>query len=142
MNKWDDRFIELAAHIATWSKDPSTKVGAVIVNPNRTILSLGYNGLPRDLKDDQNALLDREYKLARTVHAEMNAILSAPTRPTGCTLYTYPLPPCSNCAAHVIQAGITRVVCPKPAANSRWSESNEIAKEMFRETGIQLDYCR
>jgi dCMP deaminase len=104
---WDKRFLELAALVGGWSKDPSTKVGAVIVRPDRTIASLGYNGFPRGVDDTYK---DREHKLLRTVHAEMNAILSAREPVNGYTLYVTPLCPCSNCAAAIIQSGIKRIV--------------------------------
>jgi dCMP deaminase len=131
---WDKRFLELAALIGSWSKDPSTKVGAVIVRPDRTIASLGYNGFPRGVDDTYQ---DREHKLLRTVHAEMNAILSAREPLHGCTIYVTPLCPCSNCAAAIIQAGIIRVVAEAPAIQRpEWEASFEAAKEMFSQTGV------
>jgi len=67
--KWDRRFLEMAGLVASWSKDPSTQVGAVIVRPNKTIVSVGYNGFPRAVRDDQSLYQDRPTKLMRTVHA-------------------------------------------------------------------------
>jgi dCMP deaminase len=137
MNKWDERFLELAKHIASWSKDPRTKVGAVIVRPDKTIMSLGYNGLPRGVPDDPELLSSRDYKLARTVHAEMNAILNCATRPEGCTIYVWPIPPCSHCAAAIIQAGITTVVSPPITEDSQWHESCRITGEMFEQSNVK-----
>lgn len=134
---WDARFMALAEHVAGWSKDPSTKVGAVIVSPDRRQLTTGYNGFPQGIADDAR-LDDRDTKYALVVHAELNAILNAPTRPVGSTLYVWPLPPCSACAAAIIQSGIRRVVCP-PSWQERWARSNEQAAAMFAEAGVRMD---
>lgn len=137
---WDHRFIGLAAYIANeWSKDPSTKVGAVLVDPDtRTILGTGYNGFPRGVRDDPERLADRAQKYPRIVHAEVNAILTASQSPRGATIYTSPFAPCNECAKTIIQAGIRRVVAPAVKID-RWSESNAIAAEMFSEAGVQMD---
>jgi len=134
-DKWDARFLDLAAHIGSWSKDPSTKVGAVIVRPDRTIASVGYNGFPRGVDD---AYTTRDGKLLRTVHAEMNAILSANEKLTGCTVYVYPLCPCSNCAAAIIQAGITTVVHPLATPRPEWEASFMASADMFAQAGVRL----
>lgn len=134
---WDTRFLELAALVGSWSKDPSTKVGAVIVRPDRTIASLGYNGFPRGVSD---VYFDREHKLLRTVHAEMNAILSAREPLHGCTIYVTPLCPCSNCAAAIIQAGIKRAVArTPPETRPEWLVSMDAAQQMFFQADVKLD---
>jgi dCMP deaminase len=138
MTDWDERFLQLAQHIAQWSKDPSTKVGAVIVRPNRTIASVGYNGFPRGVNDDER-LNDRPYKYAMTVHAEANAILSANERLDGCTLYVTPLSPCSSCASILIQSGIKRVVAYMPHQPEHWVDSFAIARTMLDEAGIRWE---
>lgn len=138
MSDWDNRFLKLAQHIAQWSKDPSTKVGAVIVRPNRTIASVGYNGFPRGVNDDER-LNDRPYKYAMTVHAEANAILSANERLDGCTLYVTPLSPCSSCASIIIQSGIKRVVAYMPHQPEHWADSFAIARTMLDEAGIEWE---
>lgn len=135
---WDDRFLALADHIASWSKDPSTKVGAVIVRPNRTIASVGYNGFPRGVNDDPERLNDRPTKYSMTVHAEANAILSADGRIDGCTLYVTPLHPCSNCASLIIQSGISKVVAGMPTDPAHWADSFAKAKIMFDEAGVEV----
>ena len=76
LNKWDKRFLEMAKLVASWSKDPSTQVGAVAVR-NRTVIAQGYNGLPRGMKDTHDRLTVRTLKIKRIVHAEMNAIYNA-----------------------------------------------------------------
>ena len=75
--KWDRRFLELAEHISTWSKDPSTKVGCVVVGEDREIRSTGFNGFPRGIEDDAERLEDREQKYPLICHAEENAIMHA-----------------------------------------------------------------
>lgn len=141
MHKWDERFLELAQLIASWSKDPSTKVGAVIVRPDRTIASLGYNGFPRGCDDDPILYEDRPTKYARVIHGEMNAIISAREPLHGFTLYLFPFLSCDRCAAHVIQAGIKRVVackCP-PYLAERWEETLVRARQMYREAGVSVE---
>ncbi|NVO13828.1 MAG: hypothetical protein HXX10_07315 [Rhodoplanes sp.] len=135
---WDARFLALAAHVAGWSKDPSTKCGAVLVRPDRTIAGLGYNGFPRGCDDDPRLYADRDAKLERVVHAEMNAILSASGPVRGCTLYVHPFLSCARCAAHVIQAGIVRVVAPTYSDEqwTRWGDSFMAAMTLYREAGV------
>lgn len=137
---WDARFLRLAEHIAGWSKDPSTKVGAAIVRPDKTIASVGFNGFPRGVSDDTR-LDDREFKLGIVVHAELNALLHAREPLAGCTLYVWPCQPCSGCAAAIIQAGITRVVAPiaDVATAERWRESFERSALILSEAKVQLD---
>lgn len=134
---WDDRFLALAQHIASWSKDPSTQVGAVVVDSHRRLVGAGYNGLPRGVTDHTD--LPRDEKLRRTIHAEANALLfSAKTE--GCTLYVTH-PPCSSCAATAIQAGITRIVAPMPAPEfaSRWAESCATTALMLAQAGVDYE---
>src|SRR5690348_10005783 len=88
--KWDKRFLELAQLVAGWSKDPSTKTGAVIVSPERTIVAVGYNGFPKLMDDAPELYANREVKYSRIVHCEMNAVLNAGHRVDGSTLYTWP----------------------------------------------------
>jgi dCMP deaminase len=136
-SRWDQRFLDLAEMVGKWSKDPSTKVGAVIVRPDRTVASLGYNGFPRGVDD---VYLSREHKLLRTVHAEMNAILSAREPLWGYTIYVTPLCPCANCAAAIIQAGIFKVVArTPPKIRPEWKASMDAAAEMFRQTEMTVE---
>lgn len=132
--KWVERFINLAAHVATWSKDPSSQVGAVIIRPDRSVASVGFNGLPRAVSDDPARLTHRETKLLYTVHAELNAILAAREPLHGYSIVVYPFQPCAACAAAIIQAGISEVICPQ-SAESRWEESFKAARTMFHEAG-------
>jgi dCMP deaminase len=135
---WDDWLLGLAQYISTRSKDPSTKCGAVIVRPDNTIASLGYNGFPREIEDAAHLLIDREEKYKRVIHAEMNAILHAKEPLEGYTLYVFPFLTCERCAVHVIQAGIKRLVCPAPNIQQleRWHHSFTLARTLYREAGI------
>jgi dCMP deaminase len=133
--KWTERFINLAAEVGSWSKDPSSQVGAVIIRPDRSVASVGFNGLPRGVSDDPARLADRDQKLLYTVHAELNAILAAREPLIGYSIVVYPFQPCSGCAAAIIQAGITEVICPEVPDASRWADSFHAARTMFRESG-------
>lgn len=137
--KWHRRFLLMADHIAQWSKDPSTKCGAVIVDDKQRIISLGYNGPPRGIKDTQERLNDRQLKYDLTIHAEMNAILFANVSLEGSILYVSPMAPCIRCAVHIIQTGISTVVFPKLPKDKeeRWGESVKLSKQMFEEVGIK-----
>lgn len=136
---WDEWFLGMAEYVSKASKDPSTKVGVVIIDDQRRVLGVGYNGFPRGVKDTAERLNDRPSKLSRVVHAELNAILNCAHRPEGATLYLHPgCPPCNECAKAVIQAGIKRVV-GRPFPHDRWTESCAIAAEMCREAGVQID---
>jgi len=141
ITKWDNRFLSLARHISAWSKDPSTKVGAVIADRHNRIVSLGYNGLPRKIEDNPSRLQDRETKLALTLHAEQNAILFAQGRAWGGTIYTWPLPPCAHCASQIVQAGLYRVVSHVPTHEhlSRWAASLRLAYDVLREAGVMVE---
>lgn len=138
--RWDRRFLTLADLVASWSKDPSTKTGAVIVRPDRTIASVGYNGFPRGMRDDLALLKDREVKYSRTVHCEMNAILSARERLDGYSLYVMPFMTCDRCAVHVIQAGIRRVITVTATNDqlSRWGSSFERTRSYYEEAGVDV----
>lgn len=141
--KWDNRFLKLAKEISTWSKDPSTKVGAVAVNNERRILATGYNGFPRGIDDSEERLYDRAEKYPRVIHAEMNAIYNASYNGVsldGSTLYVWGLPCCSDCAKGVIQVGIKRVVMPKMNYPALWSDSFELTRTMFREAGVEYEF--
>lgn len=144
MVKWDQRFLEMAKLVSTWSKDPSTKVGAVITDSNNRVISVGYNGFPKHIKDDEDLLKDRSIKLSTTIHAETNAILFSNTNLEGCSIYTYPFMPCSNCASLIIQSGITRVITISNDSDlerfQRWKESIELSSKMFQEAGVKLRF--
>lgn len=141
--KWDRRFLELAKLVSTWSKDPSTKVGAVLVNDLQQVVGLGYNGFARGVADTDERLTDRETKYKLVVHAEVNAILQAGHHARGSMLYVYPsftMPPiCHDCCKTAIQAGVVGIVGYTPDLSDprvqRWVNSIATAREMWLETG-------
>ena len=136
INKWDKRFLELAKLVSTWSKDPSTGIGAVITNNKNRIISLGFNGYPHGIKDE--GLENREEKLYRIIHAEQNALAFAFRSVEGCTLYCTHCP-CSQCASMIIQREIKKVVFPKKIEQvftERWQHQINISLELFKESGI------
>jgi dCMP deaminase len=137
--KWDRRFLEFASVVASWSKDPSTKVGTVIVRADNTVCSTGYNGFPQRLADTAAAYENRELKYSRIIHSEMNAIMFARERVMGYTMYTTH-PPCDRCTAHIIQAGISRIVTYMPSEDllSRWEGSLKAAQAMCAEADVRF----
>lgn len=135
--KWDLRFLELARLVSSWSKDPSTKVGAVITKGKR-LISIGYNGLPMGVDDTDERLNNRELKYQLVIHGEKNAILFAERSVEGATIFTWPFLPCSVCAAFLIQAGIHRVVAPRNE-NPRWKDNFILSRMMFGEVGIMVN---
>lgn len=140
MTDWDRRFITLAEEVAAWSKDPSSQVGAVIVRPDRRVVSMGFNGFPQAMPDDEALYADRDEKLSRILHAEMNALIFAAQPVTGCTLYTAPFLTCDRCAVVMIQAGITRFVAPGAtiAQLNRWGEAIARVKIYAKECGVEV----
>lgn len=132
--KWDRKFLGLMDHVAQWSKDPSSKVGCVITDDLKRVISLGYNGFPRGVGDDPRAYADREKKYKLICHAERNALDNAPCSVRGMTMYT--TVPCNECQKSIIQSGIARVVFykPDPELVKRWN----IDLDMLKMTGILL----
>lgn len=137
MNKWDSRYLGLAGYVAQWSKDPSTRVGAVIVDDKQRVISVGFNGLPRGVED---TYLSRETKLAQTIHAEENALAFAKRDVEGMAIYVSH-PPCARCAAKLIQAGIKRVVCKHAEGDfqTRWADDLDLAGKMYQQAGVTFE---
>jgi len=135
------KYLDLAKHISSWSKDPSTKIGSVAVGVKGQILSQGYNGFPRGVEDTEQRLNNREEKYKFVVHAEQNCIYNATLNGVsldGADLYVYGLPVCSECAKGVIQVGIKRVfICHPTDINSSWENSYKNTKKMFEEAGVE-----
>jgi len=134
-------FVRVARALATLSKDPSTKVGAVIVGPDLEIRAVGYNGFPRGVVDDPERYENRDLKYDFITHAEMNAICNAARAGTGtkdCSLVVTSLYPCGECAKAIIQAGIKTIYAPAQQANGRWDDSLTTAEVMFQEAGIEV----
>lgn len=138
--KWNKRFVELAEHISKWSKDSSTQVGAVIFDDNNRIISMGYNGLPQSVFDNQERYDNRELKYKTIIHAEMNSIIFAKRDLTGCSIATWPFLSCSNCTSAIIQSGIKRIISPRlpPELEERWKKSCELSLEMYKEANVEV----
>lgn len=145
-DKWIKRMLGLAAHVAEWSKDPSTKVGAVIADGHNRIVSVGFNGFAKGVEDLPERLNNRELKYEMVVHAEVNAILFADCALHDCSLFVHPLPPCARCATIIIQAGIKTVYAPTIpqiadiAIIERWHASCLIAEQMFIDAKVKLEH--
>jgi len=139
-DEWDYFFVGLAHYVSSKSKDPSTKVGSVIVRPDNTVAGLGYNGFPRKMPDMAESYQNREEKYSRIIHAEINALIHTRESVKGCTLYTYPLLPCDRCAVQMIQAGIAKFVAPEvsPALQDRWGPILNKTKQYAYETGVRV----
>ncbi len=143
--KWDIRFLRLAKEVATWSKDRSTQVGAVIVGDDKTPGPYGFNGFPRAIDDAVEDRHSRPLKYKWTEHAERNAIYNAARigmSLKGCTIYVTHLP-CADCTRAIVQVGIKRVVVDAGSLSDagfaeRWSEDERITKDMLDEAGVEL----
>lgn len=135
-NTWTESYIALAEFWANQrSKDPSTKVGAVIVNPHNHVVSLGYNGFPKGVEDSEERLNDRDTKIRFVQHAERNALDNSDVPVRGCTMYVT-LKPCSECAKSIVQKGITEVVYRKP--NRPDTFGWDLTDIIFQEAGIKI----
>ena len=137
MTVWDNRFMALAAHVSTWSKDPSTKVGAVAVGRDRRDVALGYNGFPPGIADMDWRLEDRPTKYKLTQHAERNVLDNARFDLGGATIYVTMFP-CSECAKSLVSRRVARVVCPPAVDREPWSEDAVWTRLLLREAGIEL----
>lgn len=150
MTDWDARWLALAAHIGSWSKDRNTKVGCVIIGEGRRLLAQGYNGPPRGVNDgfehrfSRSVRNGRREKLRWTEHAERNAIYNAAWKGVGlagsalyCSLY-----PCADCARGIIQSGIIAVITTEPGwGDEFWGPEFEVAQVMMGEAGVQVRYA-
>lgn len=145
-DKWNIRFMQMAQLISTWSKDQSTKVGCVIVSPEKAVLSMGYNGFPRGVDDNIPSRQERPTKYEFVVHAEENAILNAGrngTRLNGGILYVTMIP-CSRCAGSIIQSGVKEVIYLAKSEEEKakqqiagWRQNVDISLDMFDEAGVK-----
>ena len=141
---WKRRYLQMAKLVGTWSKDPKTQVGAVIIGKFQQVISQGYNGFPRKVFDSPERYNNREDKLAFVVHAEANAIYNAANNGTslkGTSIYVHGLPVCSECAKAIIQSGIRSVVIDSNYEHDdRWTKSFKVSKSMFDEAGVSVEF--
>lgn len=137
---WDECFLRFADQASTMSKDPDRHVGAVLVTPDRRQLSIGYNGFPPEVPDMPDLLNNRAFKLANMVHAEDNCLRQAPFRSAGCTMYITRFP-CDVCAGKLVDAGVARVVAPKPElGHRRWGSSWRQALDHLQANGVEVTF--
>lgn len=136
-SKWDKRYLDLVELVASWSRDPSTKFGCVIVDSSNVVVSLGYNGFSKGFLDTDDRWQDRDFKLRHVIHAEENALLHAPKDLTSHTLYINMMP-CSSCMGKIAQKGVMKVVCYEPTEDylSRWSIDEPL--QIALECGVQI----
>jgi dCMP deaminase len=141
ITKWDRRFIDLACLVASWSRDESTKCGCVIADVKNRIISVGFNGFARGVLDLPERYADRETKYRLVLHSEVNAVLFSGRDIAGCTAYVVPMPPCSRCAAVLVQSGITRVVTVELPADKaeRWGDDVLLTMKQFREAEVACE---
>lgn len=141
-SNWDTRYLALAWHFGTWSKDPSRQIGAVAIGLKGEIIAQGYNGFPRGIEDTDERYEVREEKYKYVVHAEMNCIYNAASNGVSLkdsTVYVHGLPACSECAKGLIQVGVKRVMAFSKDTPERWIESNKLTEELFKEANIEYE---
>lgn len=140
--KWHRRYLELGNLVASWSKDESMKVGAVIFHPGtKTILSVGYNGLPRGMDDNKPEYHERPGKYFYYEHAERNAIFNSTTNLAGMAIVVTWVP-CADCARAIVQTGIREVIypCPQltPEQEQRWKDQMFAARHILEAAGVRV----
>jgi dCMP deaminase len=135
--------MDLAGFVGSWSKDRSRQVGCVLVAPDNTVRSIGFNGFPRGLNDDHDSRHERPSKYQWTEHAERNAIYAAARNGiplAGCRIYL-PWFPCVDCARAIVQAGLVELVCFKPdLTDAQWGEGFKVAIELLEEAGVRVRF--
>ena len=138
--EWDIYFLGMAEYVSRKSKDPSTKVGAVIVRPDKSVVSVGFNGFPKQMDDSPELYNNREEKYSRIIHAEVNAATFARQPLDGCTLYVYPFLPCDRCFVQMAQSGITRFVAPTASSDqlTRWGPAFDRVRKYANEMKLSL----
>lgn len=139
--KWDHYYIGMARYVSTGSKDPSTKVGAVIVRPDKSVASVGFNGFPQAMPDNEALYANRDEKYSRIIHGEVNALTFCRDQSVrGYTLYSVPFIPCDRCFVQMVQAGIARFVAPKatPEQLTRWGEALDKVRRYAAECNVSL----
>jgi len=139
-DSWNLKYIELAKKFASWSKDPSVKVGAVAIGSKGQVLSQGYNGFPKQFNDSLDIYKTSELKKKYIIHAEMNCIYHATLNGIsleGSTLFVYGLEVCHECAKGIIQVGIKEVVTYSPnQPKDKWLESFKTSEELLAKSNI------
>lgn len=141
LSHWDRRFLCLARHISEWSKDPSTKVGAVLAR-GKEFIAPGYNGFPEGIADTEERLNDRDLKYPLMIHAERNALrVAGRDKARDASIYLWPFMPCVPCAMEIIACKVREVIAPAND-NPRWQKDFALATELFGEAGVRLVLVR
>lgn len=140
--KWAGRLLKLSNEVSTWSKDQSTKVGAIITTKDGSPVSWGFNGMPMGIDDDVESRHQRPEKYKWMAHAERNAMDLAPIGDlSGCIMFVN-FSPCPSCAQSIIQRKIDTVVVDErytaDKMPDRWKEDMLLAVEMLREAGVKV----
>ncbi len=130
-NKWDKRYLELAALVSSWSKDPRKQVGAVVIQDG-FIRGVGFNGFPKGISHTPERLSNKSNKNKIMIHAEPNALVASEMQ--GDTIYVWPCLPCSQCMGLIIQAGIKKVVSGPFDPDTEWDQ--ELAIELALEANL------
>ena len=131
---WDQCFMSMAESVSMRSKDPTTKVGAVLVSSDRNRVSVGYNGFPAGLDETEQRWGDKH---SYVVHAEINAILNARCDLRGYTLYTTMFP-CIECTKLILQAGVSRIVY-KDFSSKSVEATLSLSEELFKEMSVSVE---
>jgi dCMP deaminase len=140
MTDWTRRHFELALHVAGWSKDPDTRVGAVLIGIDPRDIAVAYNGFPKGIADTSGRLNDRTFKRKLAQHAERNALDNARFSCEGATLATTMFP-CIECAKSMINKGVGRLITPrppKPLAGPSWRDDCQLALQLLEEKGVEV----
>ena len=139
--KWDRKWLKMAIFVGeNFSIDPSRKVGTIVTRDLKKFVSMGFNGFPEDMPDDIGLYIDRDSKLSRMVHAEMNAVSNA-VGDGPFTLYSS-FHPCDRCVGPMRNKNIRRVVFPSMTTDeeARWGESMRLARQYMEECKIKWEY--
>ena len=141
LSKWDNRMLLDAKMRASWSKDPSTRVGATLMRPDKTTAGHGFNGFAPGV--DDSAVSDRAYKYQAIIHAEENAILDCRDPTTeGYTMYVWGLPCCGPCTARSIRKGVRRIVCVQERVRDDWESSFAASRTQALQAGVVIEVYR
>lgn len=145
--KWDERFLNVAKLISSWSKDPSTKVGAIAVSSHRRILAQGYNGLPAGIDDDKFNMNDRISKYEMIIHAESNVIYNACNSGVSLkltTIYIYGMFPCPECIKAMAQVNVARIVFRLGFSKNTgvWKTRFDLSREIMHDLGIGFTHYK
>lgn len=140
--QWLEHFIAIAEMVSSMSKDPSRKIGAVIVDKDKRIISTGFNGFAKGIIDSEERLQDKETKRMLMLHAEENAILHAKQDLTDCSIFVYGYPPCVHCMSLIIQSGIKTVYYRNSnnlnTISQFWKDNLELSLKLAKEAKVAV----